>query len=59
MNKEKAVRIIELAKEIIKAQKELSDLGVTFQITQSLSDAVSFSQGYLVAKEETPVVEAK
>jgi hypothetical protein len=60
MNKEKALRVIELAKEIIKAQKELRKLGVSFQISQSLSDAVSFSQGYLVAvDQQTPQSEAK
>lgn len=62
MNKEKAKRIIEIGNEIVRLQKELNSFGVTFTVNQSLSDAVSFCQGYLLAKQETskevPNVEA-
>lgn len=52
MNKDKAKRIIEIGNEIIKLQQELKEFGVTFTFNQSLSDAVSFCQGYLLAKDE-------
>lgn len=57
MNKEKATQILDLTKVILRAQAELQKLGVTFTISQSLSDAVSFAQGYLLAKNESTEVE--
>jgi len=52
MNKEKATKIITLAQDLLKSQKELKELGVEVGFTQSLSDAVSFAQGYLLGVEE-------
>jgi len=57
MNKDKAKRIIEIGNEIVKLQKELKDFGVAFTFNQSLSDAVSFCQGYLLAKDEETKIE--
>lgn len=57
MNKDKAKRIIEIGNKIVELQKELKDFGVSFTFNQSLSDAVSFCQGYLLAKDEEPKTE--
>lgn len=57
MNKDKAKRIIEIGNQIVELQKELKELGVSFVFNQSLSDAVSFCQGYLLAKDEEPKID--
>jgi hypothetical protein len=52
MNKDKAKRIVEIAQIMLTLQKELKEIGVTVGFSQSLSDAVSYSQGYLKASDD-------
>jgi len=55
MNKEKALKIIEIAKGLSKLQEEFKALtGATFTVSQNLLDLINYTQGFLAA---FPVIE--
>jgi len=50
MDKEKALKIIEVAKGLTKLQEEFKALtGATFTVSQNLLDLVNYAQGFLSA----------